>query len=97
MLEALGDYVKRQKKRLEGCGNERGRQLRRPLVQGETPLPRYLIYNWLRSKLGWWQANLFILALCIAAIVFGLWFNPPSKVREEFYRAHPELIPKPSK
>jgi hypothetical protein len=38
-----------------------------------------------------------IVALCIAVIAVGMWINPPSKVREEFYRAHPELVSKPAK
>ena len=32
-----------------------------------------------------------IIALCVTSIAFGLWINPPSKMREEFHRAHPEL------
>jgi hypothetical protein len=35
-------------------------------------------------------------ALGVMVIAFGLWINPPSKVREDFQRAHPELFLKPA-
>jgi hypothetical protein len=34
-------------------------------------------------------------ALGLMVIAFGLWINPPSKVREDFQRTHPELFLKP--
>jgi phosphoglycerol transferase MdoB-like AlkP superfamily enzyme len=34
-------------------------------------------------------------AICVVVAALGLWINPPSKVREDFQRAHPELL-KPS-
>jgi hypothetical protein len=36
------------------------------------------------------------LAIGVAVIIIGMLINPPSKVREEFQRAHPKLFPKPA-
>lgn len=63
-------------------------------------LPQDRFYDWLRSKYPWmfgWKAILISLGFSVAVIAFGLWINPPSKVREEFYRAHPELLSRSAK
>jgi hypothetical protein len=59
-------------------------------------LPQDRFYDWLRLKYPWmfgWKTILASLVFSVSVIVFGLWINPPSKVRQEFYRAHPELAP----
>jgi phosphoglycerol transferase MdoB-like AlkP superfamily enzyme len=42
------------------------------------------------------KALLAIFALCVVVTALGLWINPPSKVREKFRQAHPELVLKPA-
>jgi hypothetical protein len=57
------------------------------------------IFAWCRENYPWMTAPkvvLSILVLCLAVIAFGLWINPPSKVREDFQRAHPELFLSPN-
>ncbi len=54
---------------------------------------------WLRRKSPWLinlKYFLAILAFGIVVIAIEMLINPPSKVRDEFQRAHPELFSKPA-
>jgi hypothetical protein len=57
------------------------------------------IVRWHRSRFPWMfkpKVLLVTFALGVMVIAFGLWINPPSKVREDFQQAHPELFLKPA-
>jgi hypothetical protein len=57
------------------------------------------IVSWLRSRFPWMVRPKVVLAtfaLSLMTIALGLWVYPPSKAREEFQRAHPELFSKPA-
>jgi putative copper export protein len=52
------------------------------------------ISDWCRSNYPWMfrpKVMLATFALGLAIIALGLWINPPSKVREDLQRAHPEF------
>jgi MFS superfamily sulfate permease-like transporter len=58
-----------------------------------------IYFAWLRRSFPWLLRPLTLLAVLaigIAVIVIGMLINPPSKVREEFQRAHPELFSNPA-
>jgi hypothetical protein len=53
-----------------------------------------------RSKSPWmygWRYIVVMFMLSVVVIAVGLWVKPPSKMRQEFYRAHPDLAPNPNK
>lgn len=59
-----------------------------------------LFFQWFRQKFpGYFRPRnlLAILVFAVLIISVGMWLNPPSKVREEFRSAHPELVSKPAK
>jgi hypothetical protein len=65
------------------------------LVAGNVINNRF--FSWCRSHYPWMlgpKALLAIFALGLMTIAFGLWINPPSKLREDLQRAHPELFSK---
>jgi hypothetical protein len=65
-------------------------------------LPHDRLHDWMRSKYPWmygygWRSIVVVFMLSVVVIAVGLWVNPPSKVRQEFYRSHPDLAPNPNK
>jgi hypothetical protein len=58
-----------------------------------------IYFAWLRRNFPWVLRPIAlpaIFAIGVTVIVIGMLINPPSKVREEFQRAHPELFSKPA-